>query len=173
MFRCQLRLPVDFYFPTLRSAEGPRRGTSTRCVNEYVVTVREHLSTTLQEAQVQSNAEPQGQKQYHDQKIGTIGLKPGDLILVKADTFHGKRKIKDRWENKPHEVVHQITTDIPSYEVKDQHRNSCVLHCNWLHLIVSEAGLPLCVGVCQAWDGCASSTPVKPTPGGSDSKTRC
>ena len=49
-----------------------------------------------------------------------IGLKPGDLVLVKADAFQGKRKIKDRWEDKPHEVVHQIVTDIPSYEVKDQ-----------------------------------------------------
>ena len=38
------------------------------------------------------------QKQYYDQKIGTVNLKPGDLILVKADAFKGKRKIKDRWE---------------------------------------------------------------------------
>ena len=40
-------------------------------------------------------------------------MKPGDLILVIADAFQGKRKIKDRWEDKPHEVVHQIATDIP------------------------------------------------------------
>ena len=38
------------------------------------------------------------QKQYYDQKIGTVNLKPGDLVLVKADVFKGKRKIKDRWE---------------------------------------------------------------------------
>ena len=74
-------------------------------------------------------------KWYYDQKIGTVGLKPGDPVLVKADAFQGNRKIKDRWEDKPHEVVHQIATDIPSYEVKDQHRNSHVLHCNWLLLI--------------------------------------
>ena len=42
-------------------------------------------------------AEVQRQKWYYDWKIGTIGLKPGDPILVKADAFHGKRKIKDRW----------------------------------------------------------------------------
>ena len=41
-------------------------------------------------------AEAQRQKQYYDQKIGAIGLKPGDLILFKADAFQGKRKIKDR-----------------------------------------------------------------------------
>ena len=113
--------------------------------------------------------EAQRQKQYYDWKIGAIGLKPGNLVLVKADTFQGK-KIKDRWEDKPHEVVHQSAADVPSYEVKDQHGHSYILHCNQLLLIASEAGVPLCVGVCQAWDGCTSPTPVKPT-GGSDSKT--
>ena len=68
---------------------------------------------TLQEAQAQSMAEAQTKKQYYDWKIGTVGLKPGDLIPVKPDAFQGKRKIKDRWEDKPHEVVHQIVTDIP------------------------------------------------------------
>ena len=116
-------------------------------------------------------AEAQIQKQYYDQKIGTIGLKPGNLVLVKADTFQGKRRIMDRWEDKPHHVVHQIMMDIPSYEVKDQHGNSCILHHNWLLIVVSEAGIPLCMGVCQVWDGCTSPTPVKPTPRGSDSKT--
>ena len=32
-------------------------------------------------------AEAQRQKWYYDWKIGTVGLKPGDLILVKADAF--------------------------------------------------------------------------------------
>ena len=88
------------------------------------------MRATLQEAQAQSMAEAQIQKEYYDWKIGTIGLKPGDLFLVKADAFKGKRKIKDRWEDKPHEVVHQTVTDIPSYEVIDQHRHSHILHCN-------------------------------------------
>ena len=38
------------------------------------------------------------QKWYCYRKIGRVNLKPGDLILVKADAFKGKRKIKDRWE---------------------------------------------------------------------------
>ena len=75
-------------------------------------------------------AEAKQQKQYYDQKIGTMDLKPGDLVLMKADTFQGKRKIKDSWEDEPHQVVHQIVTDIPSYEVTSQHRQSHVLHCN-------------------------------------------
>ena len=115
-------------------------------------------------------AEAQRQKWYYNQKIGDICLKPGDVILVKADTYKGKRKIKDRWEDKPHEVVHQIMRDVPSYEVKDLHRHSHALHPNWLLLIASKTGLPLYVGVHQVWDRCTSPTPVKPSPGGSDNK---
>ena len=55
-------------------------------------------------------------------KIGAVNLKPGDLILVKADAWKGKRKIKDRWEEETWEVVHQIMADVPSYKVMNQHR---------------------------------------------------
>ena len=50
-----------------------------------------------------------------------MNLKPGDLILVKVDAWKGKRKIKDRWEEETWEVVHQITADIPSCKVMNQH----------------------------------------------------
>ena len=166
MFGHMPRLPVDFYFPMLRSAEVPKCYAS-----RYVATVQDWLRTTLQEAQAQSMAEAQRQKWYYDWKIGAIGLKPGNLVLVKADTFQGKGKIKDTWEDKPHEVICQITIDVPSYEVKDQHGNSCILHGNWLLLIASEAGIPLHVGVHEAWDRCTSPTPVKATAKRSDSKT--
>ena len=115
-------------------------------------------------------AEAQWQKWYYDQKIGTVDLKPGDLVLVKADAFKGKRNINDRWEDKPHEVVCQITMDISLYEVTNQHRQSHILHCNQLLLIVSETGIPLCVGVCHAQQRCTSPTPVKPTPKESESE---
>ena len=39
MFRHRPRLPVNFYFPTLRSAEVPRRGTSAWHVDKYIATV--------------------------------------------------------------------------------------------------------------------------------------
>ena len=57
-----------------------------------------------------------------------MDLKSGDLVLVKADAFKGKRKIKDRWEDEAFEVVFQIATDIPSYEVTNQLGQSCILH---------------------------------------------
>ena len=72
-----------------------------------------------------------------------MNLKPGDLVLVKADAFKGKRNIRDRWEEETCEVVHQITTDVPSNEVTDQCRQSHILHQNWLLLVTSEVGIPL------------------------------
>ena len=59
-----------------------------------------------------------------------MNLKLGDLVLVKADAFKGKRKIKDRWEEDTCEVVHQIMTDVPSCKVTDQCRRSHTLYQN-------------------------------------------
>ena len=69
-------------------------------------------------------------KWYYDRKIGTVTLKPGDLVLVKADAFKRKVKIKDRWEEDTWEVVLQIMKDVPSYEVMDQRGRSYILHQN-------------------------------------------
>ena len=170
MFGNRPRFLVDFYFPTFRSAEVPKRGASAICVDKYMATVHDQLRATLHKAEAQSMAEAQRQKWYYDWKIGAVDLKPGNLVLVKADAFQGKRKIKDWWEDEPYEVVHQIMTDVPLYKVMDQCGQSCILHHNWLLLIASETGVPLCVVVCQAWDRCTSPTPVKLTPKGSDSE---
>ena len=87
------------------------RGTSAKSVDGYVATVHDRLKTTLWEALVQLMAEAQWQKQYYDQKIGAVDLKPG---LIEGWCFKGKRKIQDRWEDEVCEVVCQITTGIPS-----------------------------------------------------------
>ena len=108
-------------------------------------------------------AEACQQKWYFDREICTVNLKPGDQVLVKVDAFMGKRKIKDRWEEDTLEVVHQITTDVPSYKVTNQHGRSLILHQNQLLLIVSEVGIPLCMGNHHSWDRCTSPTPWKTT----------
>ena len=121
---------LDFYFPTISSSEAPMREASTKHVDEYIASVEDRLRTALWETQAQSTAEVCLQKQYFDRKIGDVNLKPGDLVLVKVDAFKGKSKIKDMWEEDIWEVVHQITRDIPSYEVTNQCRRSCILHWN-------------------------------------------
>ena len=163
MFGCRPSLPVNFVFPTVGSNKAPMREASTKHVGVYVTSVWDRLRTTLWEAQAQLMAKACGQKWYYDRKIGAVNLKPGNLTLVKADAFKGKRKIKDGWEEENWEVVHQIMTDIPSYKVTNQQRRSWVLHWNWLLLIASEIGIPLCMGSCHAWDRCTNPTPCKTT----------
>ena len=89
MFGQRPRLPVDFYFLTI----GSTREASAKHVHKYVASIQDRLRTTLWETQTQSMAEACQQKWYYDQKIGAVNLKPGDLVLVKADAFKGKRKI--------------------------------------------------------------------------------
>ena len=108
MFGQWPRLLVNFVFPTIGSNEAPMREASTRSVDVYIASVRDQLRSTLQEAQAQSTVEACQQKWYYDRKIGTMNLKPGDLVLVKADAWKGKRKIKDRWDEETWEVSQQI-----------------------------------------------------------------
>ena len=61
------------------------REASARSVDVYVASVRARLRGTLQEAQAQSTVEACQQKWYYNRKIGAVNLKPGDLVLVKAD----------------------------------------------------------------------------------------
>ena len=114
MFRCRPRLPVNFVCPTIGSNEAPMREASAKHVDVYIASVWDRLRTALQEVQAQSMVEACRQKWYYDRKIGAVNLKPGDLILVKADALKGKRKIKDRWEEETWEMVCQIARDIPS-----------------------------------------------------------
>ena len=80
------------------------REASTRKVDTYVASVRDQLRSALWEVQAQSTAEACRQKQYYDRKVGTVNLKPGNLVLVKADAWKGKRKIKDWWDEETWEV---------------------------------------------------------------------
>ena len=146
MFGQWSRLPENFVFPSVGSNEVPTREASARSVDMYVSSVRDRLRSALQEVQAQSTMEAYWQEWYYDRKIGTVNLKPGNLVLVKADAWKGKSKIKDRWDEETWQVIWQIATDVPSYEVMNQHGWSQVLHQNWLLLVTSEVGIPLCMG---------------------------
>ena len=93
-------------------------------MDSYVASVRDRLRSALREAQAQLTAEACQQKQYYNRKIGAVNLKPGDLVLVKADAWKGKRKIKDRWDEETWEVSQQIAADMPSYKVTNQRGRS-------------------------------------------------
>ena len=63
------------------------------------------MRSTLQEVQAQPTMEACQQKWHYNRKIGAVNLKPGDLVLVKADAWKGKRKIKDRWDEETWKVA--------------------------------------------------------------------
>ena len=80
------------------------REASARKADTYAASVRNQLRSALREAWAQSTAEACQQKWYYDRKVGAVNLKPGNLVLVKADAWKGKRKIKDRWDEETWEV---------------------------------------------------------------------
>ena len=81
------------------------REASARKVDTYIASVRDQLRSTLREVQAQLTTDACQQKQYYDRKVGTVNLKPGNLVLVKVDAWKGKRKIKDRWDEETWEVL--------------------------------------------------------------------
>ena len=67
------------------------------------------------EAHLQTNCEAKKQKHYYDQATSTMQLVPGDVVLMKNDTFQGKWKVKDRWSKTEYVVVCQVADGIPAY----------------------------------------------------------
>ena len=138
MFGHHPHLPIDFYFPTVRYMKKHQH------VDHYVAELCEWLQEAFKEAQMQFTSETERQKRYHNRKTNAISLEPGDLVLAKADTYGGRRKAKDPWEEEPYEVEQQILEGVPSYLMKNQWtRCSWVLHQNWLFLIAPVEGTHL------------------------------
>ena len=97
------------------------------------------------EAHIQTNLEADRQKRNYDRATGTVQLVLRDAVLLKQDAFQGERKMKDRWGDEEYEVIHQVTPDVPTYEVRDRSGNARVIHRNRLFLVasLSEPVIPL------------------------------
>ena len=129
MFGRGPHLSVDFYFPT--------KGTLVHScrVPTYVEEVRKHFKEAYTKAHLQTNSEVDQQKWYYDRVTSTMQLMLGDIVLMKLDTFLGKRKVKDRWSEAEYMVICQVTNDVPMYKVRDDGRNIKVAHHNRLFLV--------------------------------------
>ena len=83
------------------------------------------------------------QRRYYDHKAGAVALQPGDVVMVRADGFVGKRKVKDWWEDGGFIVESQFE-DWPVYKVRcltsdaKQKPKYCILHRNCLLLVTNE-----------------------------------
>ena len=122
--RCP-RLPVDYYFPTVSAFERSCH------VPAYVTEGRRCFKEAYAEAHLQTNCEAKKQKRYYDRATSITQLVPGDVVLMKNDTYQGKQKVKDWWSETEYVVVCQVADGIPAYEVKDEAGNVKTVHHNW------------------------------------------
>ena len=111
------------------------------------------------------NCEAKKQKWYYDRTMSTTKLVPGDVVLMKNDTYQGKRKVKDRWSETEYVVVFQVTDGVPAYEMKDEAGNVKTVHHNQLFLVATpmEAVMPLGAGASISEENIARSTLVEHT----------
>ena len=98
--------------------------------------------------------------------MSTTQLVPSNVVLMKNDTYLGKRKVKDQWSETEYVVVCQVADGIPAYEVKDEAGNVKTLHHNQLFLVAApvEAVTPLVAGASISEENVAQSTLVEHTP---------
>ena len=85
MFGCWPYLPINFYFPMVRGRQ------KYQCVDHYITELCERLWEAFKEAQVQSTSEAERHKWHYTRKANTISLEAGDLVLVKANGYGGKK----------------------------------------------------------------------------------
>ena len=61
---------------------------------------------------------------------GTVVLKPGDIVLLKMDSYTGRRKTKNKWSYENYTVLHQLGPDIPTYEIQAEGGLTRIVHQN-------------------------------------------
>ena len=168
MFGCRPRLPVDFYFPTLRSTEVPRQGASAPHVDKYIATVWLFEDCSSKGPSPVLWQRLRDRSWYYDWKIGTIGLKPGDHHPSQGKTpFKGRGRSRTEgrtslmssksdhnrdpliWSERP-----AWTFTCPTLQLVPPH---CIRSgCSFVHRCPPSMGQ------------ITSPSPFKPTPRGSD-----
>ena len=137
LFGRKSRTPVDCLFPTLR--DSPHQAK----MEVSVVAMQKRLKEAFAVARHLTSQEAARQRCYYDRKAGALALQPGDVVMVCADGFVGKRKVKDRWEDGGFIVESQLE-DWPVYKVRcptsdaKQKPKYHILHRNRLLLVTNE-----------------------------------
>ena len=137
LFGRKSRMPVDCLFPTLR--DSPHQAK----MEVSVVAMQKRLKEAFAVARHLTSQEAARQRRYYDRKAGAVALQPGDVVMVCADGFVGKRKVKDQWEDGGFIVESQLE-DWPVYKVRcptsdaKQKPKYRILHRNRLLLVTNE-----------------------------------
>ena len=137
LFGRRPRIPVDYLFPTLRDSPHQTK------MEVSIAVMQKRLKEAFTVARYLTSEEVARQCRYYDHKAGAVALQPGDIVMVCIDGFVGKRKVKDRWEDRGFIVESQLE-DWPIYKVKcpssddRQKPKYWILHRNRLLLITDE-----------------------------------
>ena len=65
-------------------------------------------------------------------------LKPGDIVLLKMDSYTGRRKTKNKWSYKNYTVLCQIGLDILTYKIQAEGGSTHIVHQNQLFLLLPK-----------------------------------
>ena len=137
LFGRKARMPVDCLFLTLRDSPHQAR------MEVSVAAMQKRLKEAFAVARHLTSQKAARQRCYYDRRAGAVALQPGDVLMVRADGFVGKRKVKDQWEDRGFIVESQLE-DWPVYKVwcptsdtkqKPKYR---ILHKNCLLLVTNE-----------------------------------
>ena len=107
------------------------------------------LSKALNEACRQNVLEAHQQKRYYDQYSSTVVLKPEDIVLLKTDSYTG-RKTKNKWSYEHYTVLHQLGPDILTYKIQAEGGLTCIVHQNQLFLLLPKEEDDNCVPLVAA-----------------------
>ena len=137
LFGRKARMPVDCLFPTLHDSPHQAR------MEVSVAAMQKRLKEVFVVARHLTSQEAARKRCYYDRRAGAVALQPGDVVMVRADGFMGKRKVKDRWEDGGFIVESQLE-DWPVYKVRcptsdaKQKPKYRILHRNRLLLVTNE-----------------------------------
>ena len=111
LFGRRPRIPVDYLFPTLHDTPHQTK------MEVSVAAMQKRLKEDFTVVRHLTSEEVARQCHYYDRKAGAVALQPGDVVMVHTDSFVGKRKVKDHWENRGFIVESQLE-DWHVYKVK-------------------------------------------------------
>ena len=77
-------------------------------------------------------------------------LKPGDIVLLKTDSYMGRRKTKNKWSYENYTVLHQLGPDILTFEIQAKGGSTCIVHWNQLFLLLPKEEDDNCVPLVAA-----------------------
>ena len=77
-------------------------------------------------------------------------LKPGDVVLLKMDSYTGRRKTKNKWNYENYTVLCQLGPDILTYEIQAEGGSTHIVHWNQLFLLLPKEEDDNCVPLVAA-----------------------